>query len=283
MRRLVALIPLALSFSPVARADYAVSCFCGGDNDVRLYYIDRGAIVRADCDPDSTIYDRATCNRAEARVPYAGWQELVDAYYGRDMDQLLRRRDETFVNLHRTEVKIDEYLARETPTLPTDGLEARLAATENLRLDRLREGQDLNDQIARIRKRLSQTPNPDLQAQLRDLVVALQQNRDRLAALDADCGSLRRQLIDAYATLGDVQDFQQLNQMWRSYGSLLLGIDNQLKDQMALAARVKTLEGHLFDQGFTWTQFNYSRGSGIDEGFAANTEGAFRQLEPDDH
>lgn len=277
---LFALLPLA--FAPAARADLATSCFCGGENQTRLYYVDRAAIVRAACDEGTTVFDRSTCHTDVARVAFAPWLELMDAYYDHGPKELLRRRDQELVNLARVEAKIDEYLARETPDAPVDGLQAELRETQRSRGTVVLAITDLDDQAARIIERLRQAPNPDLQAQLVQLADLLKAKRDELAALDAHRSAVRRQLIDAYTVLSDVQDFQELTRMRSRAVQSLAGIDSSLEAATREAAWARHLEGRIFDQNFTWEIPRYSRGSGMNETFAAYAEGYFRDLNHDD-
>lgn len=264
-----------------ARADVATSKCHGGENQTRLYYVDRADLVRAGCPDDTVVYDRAACTRDPARVSYVVWLDKMDHYFESDAVQLARRRDQEVVNLARVEAKIDEVLAGSAPREPVDALAAEIQALEADRAGLVVAIKDYEDQSARILERLRQVPSPDLQTQLAALAGELRTKREALSALDARRAGLRRQLIDAYA-LGNDEDFQELSRMRSRAVQAIAGIDSSLLEAARAQAEARRYEGRIFDQNFSWPIPCYSRGSGIKEAFGAYMEGYFSDLTPGD-
>ncbi len=270
---------LVAALSPAfAKADMAVSCLCGRDDNIHLYYVDAGSLVRAICPLDTTLFDRSTCRDVVTSLPVMKVIDSIDAAYDREPTRLMKLRDEFYAKVVRTDLKIDEYLAGSLPTAPVDELEAELKAQEAARQALTVAIKDLEDQVARIQARLATTPNADLAQQLAAVVQELSTRRTELSDKDARLTVVRRQLVDAYATLASVQDFKDLVHARFSFGMQLDGANASLKDAMAALVVAKRHEQKLFDQDYVWETLNYSRDSSRESAFAAQLEGAFERV-----
>ena len=96
---------VAAALSPaLATADMAVSCLCGGDDNIHLYYVDAGSLVRAVCPLDTTLFDRSTCREVVTSLPVMKVIDSINAAYDREPTRLVKLRDELYAKVVRTDL-----------------------------------------------------------------------------------------------------------------------------------------------------------------------------------
>ncbi len=234
--------------STSAHADVATNL---GSSQVALFFREGESIVRTFCRADSVIYDRATCQTALHAVPANEFYDALGGDFGGDAEQWERRIREYYVKIDRIDLKLLELINAEPNPSGPDVLE-QIEAKQRQLAETDGKVAEIQDQIARIQRSLSQRENPDLRRQLQALQIEL---ADKVAAQTTQREALHR-LRDEYVQANsDVINADTLRDLSAQRHDVVSQIDDakgSLAREMKELASVARTFSFVADQGFTY-------------------------------
>ncbi len=251
------LLLLSLLAAPRAAADIATEYWASATG-IWLIYVDDDQVVRADCDENRLIYNRATCATRVGSADLALFSERLRAKFAEPLAGI----EQQVADLHARIDEIDFELlvildAEPDPVDPT--LKAQITAKQGEVDDAGAALIPLQDQIARIEDELRDGENPDLRRQLVTLQGQLDQGKVALESLRVDLATLRQRFIAAnsgvfeprrYRTLQDERSYRA-SQLTERRRNLAYTMDHLIAVSQALA--------EIMESSFTTT---YLSGTG---------------------
>ncbi len=177
-----------------------------------FFFREGSKLVRTTCNPNTTIFDRASCTANRKVVPAESFYHELETDFGSHLEQLSSMTAEAFIRVGLIDQKLLELLSAGpgTPTRPE--LPAQIHAAETGVADATTRVVGLREQISRIEQTLARHDDPDLRSQLATQTAELAAQTTLLSLAQARLATLRNEYVEANSGLLDPVMFRHLSE-----------------------------------------------------------------------